>query len=63
MQPRKVLQFRQWRFRMKSVLDQTTEPISDESDLGPAVTTSRVVNVAPIELTSSRFGTSYPLRC
>ncbi len=62
-QPRNVSQFSQWRYRMKSVLGETTDPTVEEFDLGPAVITSRLISVSPLELTSRRLATVHPLRC
>jgi hypothetical protein len=61
--PRNVAQFSQWRYRMKSVLVETTDPTADESDLGPVVIPSRLISVSPLELTSRRLATVHPLRC
>ena len=60
---RNVSHFRQFRFRMKSVLGETTDPTAEESDLGPAVIPSRLISVSPLELTSRRLATVHPLRC
>jgi hypothetical protein len=61
--PRNVAQFSQFRYRMKSVLVETTDPTAEESDLGPAVIPSRLISVSPLELTSRRLATVHPLRC
>jgi hypothetical protein len=62
-QPRNVSQFSQFRYRMKSVLGETTDPSAEHSDLGPAVIPGRLVSVSPRELTSRRPPTVHPLRC
>jgi hypothetical protein len=62
-QPRNVSQFGQFRYRMKSVLGETTDPSADHSDLGPAVIPSCHVSVSPRELSSRRPPTVHPLRC
>src|SRR6516165_8784364 len=41
--PRNVSQFSPWRYRMKSVLVETTDPTVEEFDLGPAVIPSRLI--------------------
>jgi hypothetical protein len=61
--PRNIAQFSQWRYRMKSVLVETTDPTADESDLGPAVIPRRLSSVSPLDLSSRRFATIHPLRC
>jgi len=61
--PRNVSQFSQFRYRMKSVLGETTNPTTDESDLGPAVIPSRLIIASSLELTSRRLATVHPLRC
>jgi hypothetical protein len=61
--PRNVSQFSQWRYRMKSVLVETTDPTAEEFDLGPAVIPSRLMSVSPLELTSRRVAAVHPLRC
>ena len=61
--PRNVSQFSQFRYRMKSVLSETTDPTTDQSDLGPAVLPSRFISVSPLELTSRRLAAVHPLRC
>jgi hypothetical protein len=61
--PRNVSQFSQFRYRMKSVLVETTDPKAEESDLGPAVIPSRLISVSPLELTSRRHPKVHPLRC
>jgi len=61
--PRNVSQFSQFRYRMKSVLGETTDPTTDDSDLGPAVLPSRLISVSPLELTSRRLAAVHPLRC
>jgi hypothetical protein len=61
--PRNVSQFTQFRYRMKSVLVETTNPMVDESDLGPVVIPSRLISLSPIELTFRPLATVRPLRC
>jgi len=61
--PRNVSQFSQFRYRMKSVLVETTDPTAEESDLGLAVVPSRIISVSALELTSRRLATIHPLRC
>ena len=46
-QPRNVSQFSQFRYRLKSVLGETTDPSAEQSDLGPVVIPSRLVSVSP----------------
>jgi hypothetical protein len=60
---RNVSHFSQFRYRMKSVLGETTDPTAEEFDLGPAVIPSRLISVSPLELTSRRYRTVHPLRC
>jgi hypothetical protein len=60
---RNVSQFSQFRYRMKSVLGETTDPTAEEPDLGPAVIPTRLIGVSPLELISRRFPTVHPLRC
>jgi hypothetical protein len=61
--PRTASHFSQWRYRLKSVLVETTDPRLEEFDLGPAVITSRLISISPLELMSRRFQTVHPLRC
>ncbi len=61
--PRNVSQFSQFRYRMKSVLVETTDTAADEPDLGPAILPSRLISVSPLELASRRLAAVYPLRC
>jgi hypothetical protein len=61
--PSDVSQFRQFRYRMKSVLGETTDPTAEESDLGPAVIPGRLSSVSLFDLTSRRHPTVHPLRC
>ena len=60
--PSDVAQFSQFRYRMKSVLGETTDPTAEESDLGPAVIPSRLISVSPFELTCRRHPTVHPFR-
>ena len=60
--PRNVRQFTPFRYRMKSVLDETTDSTVGESDLGPAVIPSRPTSLSPIELTIRRLAKVHPLR-
>jgi hypothetical protein len=61
--PGNVSQFTQFRYRMKSVLVETTESTVEESDLGPAVIPSRLISQLPIELTIRPLATVRRLRC
>ncbi len=60
---RDVSHFSQFRYRMKSVLGETTDPTVEETDRGPANIPSRLISVSPQELTSRRHPTVHPLRC
>jgi hypothetical protein len=61
--PGDVAHFTQFRYRMKSVLGESTTSRTDESDLGPAVVPSRLTSISPLEFTSRRHITVHPLRC
>jgi len=61
--PGNVSQFTQFRYRMKSILVETTDSTVEESELRPAVIPSRLISLLPIELTIRPLGTVRPLRC
>jgi hypothetical protein len=56
-------QFFPWKGRLKSVLTETIQEITDECDLGPAVLPDRLVTLARLELTTPPLATCAPLRC
>jgi hypothetical protein len=60
---RNVARFSQFRYRMKSVLGETTNPSPEEADLGLAVIPSRHVSSSSHEMTCRRHPSVHPLRC
>ncbi len=59
----RVSPFGQWRYRMKSVLGETTNPPLADFELGPAVLPNHHVGVSTEESMSRRLPTGHPLRC
>ena len=55
--------FSPWRYRMKGVLGETTNPPPNDFDLGPAVLPNHQVGVSLEELMSRCLPTGHPLRC
>jgi hypothetical protein len=55
--------FSQWRYRIKSVLVESTGPALEELDLGPAVIEERWKSVSLKDLIAHRHPTSPPMRC
>lgn len=61
--PASLAQFSPWRYRLKSVLEETDSRIIEEADLGPAPSPSRLIRFLPIECLTCRPLATPPLRC
>ena len=61
--PASVAVYAPWRSRLKSVLEETTLRITEESDLGPAPCQSHVIPFVASGLSPSRRLATVPLRC
>jgi hypothetical protein len=58
-----VAPFAPWRNRLKSVLEETSQKVVDQLDVGPVVVPAERSRSASIEMIGKRLSTAPPMRC
>jgi hypothetical protein len=58
-----IVKLKPWRYRLKTVLDQTDHRVIEETDLGPTPLPSRLHSHSSLELVDRHRSVCTPLRC